>query len=549
MEILSTELLVIGSGLAGMVSALEAERKGVRVLLLGKFAIGMGTNTSLAGGAFTAANSVFSEEEHLRETLQSGKGLNQIRLVRTFVEKGREAIESLRREGVPLTERGVGYILERPQGSAQLGGVLLVKPLVERLRRSSVQLLPGLVIFDLIVEEGEVRGAFGFFRDGRPCLIDSQAVVLATGGAGALFSRNDNQRSILGDGYALALRAGLPIFDIEFVQSYPFVLAEPKLSSFLLLPPFPKELRFFNEKGEDLFEKLGIEKDLNRVIIRERDRVSLSLYQACEGGDIYFDFTQVPAEKWEGFPLNLLRRSKFPFRERPFLISPAVHFCMGGVEIDENGKTALPGLYAAGEVAWGVHGANRLGGNALTECAVFGIIAGRASAEEVVQKREAMKPSHPSPETLLKKWERRAQHYTRRKKGASYSASELLKSLKDLAWRYAGPIRDEGSIRAGLSQLTQLEKKIERVYLATRQDLFRKKVIENGALLLRAIMQGSLLRTESRGSFFRRDFPKQDDQNWLKNTCYRLVKGELQITHLRKSEIRISKSEANSNIE
>ena len=104
METFSTDILVIGSGLAGMVSALEAERLGLKVLLVGKFAIGMGTNTSLANGAFTAANSRFSKEEHLKETLECGKGLNQIRLVRTLIEKGPEAIEGLKREGVPLVK-------------------------------------------------------------------------------------------------------------------------------------------------------------------------------------------------------------------------------------------------------------------------------------------------------------------------------------------------------------------------------------------------------------------------------------------------------------
>jgi succinate dehydrogenase/fumarate reductase flavoprotein subunit len=531
LEILSTDVLVIGSGLAGMVSALEAERKGLKILLVGKFAIGMGTNTSLANGAFTAANSRFSKDEHLKETLESGKGLNHLPLVRSLVENGPEAIEGLKREGVPLAERGIGYITDRPEGSPQLAGVLLVRPLVERLKRSSIQRLPGLVIFDLIVEEGEVRGAFGFLTDGRPCLVQSKATVLTAGGAGAIYRRNDNQRSILGDGYALALRVGLPLFDLEFVQSYPFVLAEPRLSSFILLPPYPREIRLFDERGEDLFEKLGIGSDLNRAVITERDRVSIALHQASQKGDVYLDLTQAAPEKWEQYPLNFLKKSKFPFKERAFLVSPAVHFFMGGVEIDENGKTALPGLFAAGEITWGVHGANRLGGNALTECAVFGILAGRAAAEAVLQKGGMQDPSYLLSEASVKRWERRAGNYLKRRRGAMDPSSELMKSLKELAWEFAGPIREESSINEGLDQLVTLEKRIEKVYPATLKDLFRKKSLDNMVLVMRAILQGSLLRKESRGSFFRKDFPGQDDQNWMKNTCYRLVKGELQVTH------------------
>ena len=531
METFSTDVLVIGSGLAGMVSALEAEKKGLKVLLVGKFAIGMGTNTSLANGAFTVANSRFSKEEHLKETLEAGKGLNQIQRVRTLIEKGPEAIEELKRGQVPLTERGRGYITDRPEGSPQLAGVLLVKSLVEGLKRSSIQLLPGLVIFDLVVEDGEARGAFGFLTDGRPCLGQSRAILLTAGGAGAIYRRNDNQRSILGDGYALALRSGLPLFDMEFVQFYPFVLAEPRLSSFILLPPYPKEIRLFNERGEDLFEKLNIGRDINRAVVTERDRVSIVLHQASQKGDVYFDLTQVSPEKWRCYPLNFLKKSRFPFNDRAFLVSPAVHFCMGGVEVDEHGRTALPGLFAAGEVTWGVHGANRMGGNALTECAVFGALAGRAAAEEVLQKGGIENPSHLFSEASLKRWERRAGNYLKRRRGAMDAAGELMKSLKHLAWKFAGPIREESSIKEGLDQLVSLEKRIKGVYPATLKDLFRKKNLDNMALIIRAILQGSLLREESRGSFFRKDFPNQDDQDWMKNTCYRLVKGELQITH------------------
>jgi succinate dehydrogenase/fumarate reductase flavoprotein subunit len=531
MEELTTDILVIGSGLAGLLAALEAERAGLRVLIVGKFAIGLGTNTSLANGAFTASNSLFSKEEHLQETSESGKGLNQIGLVKTLIEKGPDAINRLKDYGVPILEKGMGYIMDRPEGSPQLPGILLIKPLVERLKTRSIKVLPGLVIFDLIVEEGEVCGAFGFLRNGNPCLIRSRAVVLAMGGAGAIYRRNDNQRSILGDGYALALRAGLPLFDLEFVQFYPFALGEPRLSSFLLYPPYPKEVRLFDEKKEDLLERFGLQGDLNRAIIVQRDRLSIDLYQATQNGDVFFDLSQVPQVKWEHYPLNFLKKSKFPFLERPFMISPAVHFFMGGVEIDEAGRTSLSGLYAAGEVAWGIHGANRLGGNALTECAVFGATGGLSAAEYVREKERQQGTWSPFSENVIKKWDRKAQAYLKRRRGTFDRPRDLLEDLKNLAWKYASPIREEASLKEGLDRLDSIEKRVEKVYPATLKDLFKKRDLENAVLLLKAILKGSLLRTESRGSFFREDFPNQDDTNWLKNTSYHLVKGELQIAH------------------
>lgn len=530
MEQLQTDILVIGSGLAGLVSAFEAAKAGLRVLLVGKFAVGIGTNTSLANGLFTAANSQYSKESHLRATLESGRGLNQIRLVRTFVDKAPEILEKLRDGGAPLIDQKKGYLVHRPEGSSQLPGLLLIRPLIERLRKHSVHFLPGLVIFDLVLEEGEVRGAFGFFKNGNPCLIQSRGVILSAGGAGAIYRRNDNQRSILGDGYALALRAGVSVFDLEFIQFYPFVLGEPRLSSFLLYPPYPKEARLFDEKREDLLEKFNLRGDLNEAVNTQRDRLSVALYHASQTGDVFFDLTQVPQEKWDRYPLNFLKKSKFPFRDRPFLVSPAVHFFMGGVESDERAATSLPGLFAAGEAAWGIHGANRLGGNALTECAVFGALGGR-SATEYARQKEQQGPFTPFSEKLVKKWDRKVRSYLKKRKEIFDPPRDLLRELKDLAWRYAGPCREEETLKEGLDRLSSLRRRIDRVYPATVKDLFMRRSLENSALLLEAILEGSLLRKESRGSFFRKDFPDQDDGSWLKNTCYRLVKGEVQITH------------------
>lgn len=530
MEEIQTDILIIGSGLAGILAALEAEKSGLNVLLISKFALGLGTNTSLSNGAFTASNSRFSKEDHLKATLEAGKNLNRLMMVETLVGRAEEAILQLRNYGVPLQERGIGYILARPQESSELGGILLIKPLIERLKRSSIKLTSNLLIFDLIVEEGEVGGAFGFFRDGRPCLVRSKAIILATGGGGAIYQRNDNQKTILGDGYTLALRAGLPIYDIEFVQSYPLVLAEPGLSSIPLFPPFPKGILLMDDKGENLLDQLDLKGDLNHAIIHERDKFTLKVFELSQKRDIYCDLTRVSEEEWNRYPLNFLRKSKFPFRERPFLIGPAVHFFMGGIEVDEKGRTALPGLFAAGEVVWGVHGANRLGGNALTECAVFGILSGH-SASEYVRSVEG-KTSSSSKRFSKKRWEERARDYTRKKKGSFEPPRDLLREFKIFAWRYGGPLREEERLKTGLSLLTQFEKRIERISPESVDDLFHKKELENIAILVRAILQGSLLRKESRGSFLRKDFPESDDQNWLKHTCYRLEGGELQISHL-----------------
>jgi len=260
--------------------------------------------------------------------------------------------------------------------------------------------------------------------------------------------------------------------------------------------------------------------------MNRRDALSKGLYEISGESDVYLDLTRVPEDAWGRYPLIFLKRTRFPFRERPFLIAPAAHFFMGGVEIDEHGKTALPGLFAAGEVAWGIHGANRLGGNALTECVVFGIQAGRSAMDYVKEK-----PGRLFPERALKKWEKKAAQYLRRKRGPFDPLRDLWKELQDLTWKHAGPVREKDSLVEGLNRLSSLEEKIEAAYPLTPSDVFKKRELENGSLLLKAILQGSLLRCESRGSFYRKDFPNRDDVNWLRNSCYHLGKEGLEITH------------------
>lgn len=525
MEEIKTDLLVIGSGLAGIIASLEASDEGTDVMITGKFAIGMGTNSSLAGGFFAAETSNFSKEDHLNETLTYGKGLNNKKLVNVMIEKGRNGIEKLLEYGVPLIEGRRGYEVKTEEGLSQLPGVILIRTLVERLRKSSVRLQPGLNIFELIVEDNKIHGAFGFLRDGRPVIVNSKAVILATGGGGGIFSRNDNQKSILGDGYAIALRAGLSILDLEFIQFYPFVLAEPRLSSIILIPPFPKEMRFIDSQGRDIFEDSEIKGDYHKAIIFYRDYLSIKLYEASQKEDIYCDLRGVPDWRWERFPLNFLKKSKFPFRERPFLISPAAHFSMGGVEIDESCKTKISGLFASGEVVWGIHGANRLGGNALTECLVFGRIAGQSAAQYAKLKE------HRLSESMKRRYERKVKDLMKKKRTVFDRPREILKELKNLAWKYAGPIRQEDLLKEGLERLDSIERRIEKIYPETLKDLFMKKDLENISLILKAILKGSLVRKESRGSFYRKDFPTQDDDNWLKNTSYRLENKEIIITH------------------
>ena len=242
-----------------------------------------------------------------------------------------------------------------------------------------IEVLDSFYVTEILKSGGKTNGVKGIGKTSEEIFVNAPAVVMATGGGGAVFFRNDNQKKAMGQGYYLAAKAGLNLWDMEFVQFYPFVISQEGLPSMLVYPPYPKEVKLLNVEGKDILERYGI-KDIHEAVSTERDKLSAILFQEGLKGPVYMDYRGVPAVLWEKRPLSLLPKW-FDFRKRPFEISPAAHFFMGGVCVDERGETSLPGLFACGELVWGLHGANRMRGNALTECLVSGAVAGRSAAE------------------------------------------------------------------------------------------------------------------------------------------------------------------------
>jgi aspartate oxidase len=361
----------------------------------------------------------------------------------------------------------------------------------------------------------------GFDKTGEEVIINAPAVVLATGGAGAIYLRNDNQKGILGQGYYLAARAGLELWDMEFVQFFPLVIAEPGLPSRAVFSPHPRGTRVINDEDEDVLQKYEMG-DLNEAIKTRRDDLSAALFKEGSKGLVYIDYRKVPSSAWGKHPLSLLSRIHFDFKNKPLSVSPAAHFFMGGVRTDEDGQTSLPGLFACGEVVWGLHGANRMAGNALTETVVFGRIAGQNAAHHALTHRpselnskELLKdPSHPivsSKETL----------------------AHIRRQIKEAAWKYAGVIRSEKGMREGLVKLKELERGLKGVVPKNISDKKSKDDLMSAAFVLKAILTASLSRKESRGAFIREDFPQQDDLHWRKNSCivYDIQKDNFSIKH------------------
>ena len=526
MESLETDVLIIGSGLAGLRAAIEAARNDVKTMVISKSSIEAGSNSALAGGGLSTGISEEEIEEHIGQTVQIGRGLNDRQLLTELSQRGKEAIEFLTTLGIDLDRKPpYRFSVYKPgQSEKMLGGRILTGRLTrECFQYSQIRFLPHFFVYRLIAPEGQASGAVGFDKDGKPCIIHSRAVILATGGGAAVYARNDNHKRMTGDGYALALEAGLPLVDMEFVQFYPFGYAEPGLPSTLIYPPYPELARIVDGEGNDFLRKHGLETNLDKLVITRRDELTHLVYKASQTGKVLMDYTHVPEEAWKAYPLNMFPRQRFAFREKPFRIAPITHFFMGGVQIKPSGVTRMKGLFAAGEITGGLHGANRMGGNALAECLVFGANSGLAASS--FARGRALKKVHFD----LRKW---FASLIRGKSDPRCSSElrSLRRRIQDIAWKFAGPIRDEGGLNRALSLLQETRSDLQGLRVSTSRELIQKKEIENSLLVTQAIVVSSLARKESRGAFRREDFPMEGGKEFLRRVCVKLRKTDQEFT-------------------
>ena len=505
-KIMKMDVIVIGAGLAGMMAAYAAQAEGAKVLLIDKGSIGRGTNTALANGVFAAPTSDYSSEAYVEDTIQAGRKINDAEYVKLIAQEAPKTMAFLKDQGLDLEERKGQFFVRTPSPDT-IPGMVLVKTLAGMISGlGKVAVLKNFYVTELLTEE-KTGGVKGFDETGQEMTLRAPAVILATGGAGGIYLRNDNQKSTMGQGYALAARAGLSLWDMEFVQFYPLVLNEPRLPSMIVYPPYPKELRLVNASGEDLLKKWKVD-NINKAAMTKRDAFSVLLYEEDQKGPVYLDCRQVPEEAWEDLRRTLFKKIRFDFQNKSIAISPAVHFFMGGVRTDSRGRTVLPGLFACGEMVWGLHGANRRGGNALTECAVMGKITGRNAA--------LYARANPLSGSFRQKG---SGQWTPGEKASLNRLRDLRQKMREIAWNYAGIQRTEAGIQHGLAGIDGLQTQLQTVLPQTIEERRLKEDLLSGVLVTKAILTAGLARQESRGSFIRKDFPREDDRNWLKNSC------------------------------
>lgn len=464
-------VLVVGAGGAGLVAALAAAQAGARVTVACAYPLGQGCNTAVSGGGFMMATDRFSVSEHIHATQRAGRFLNDPDLVQVLCEQANEArrwLEDQLNTAFNPKHNGQGYWFTG--GGA--GFFQRLRALVQRT--ASIQVCDWLRVVKLVTCQGRCVGAWGMTPDGKQHPLPAQAVVLASGGYAGIFSRNDNPGDPAGEGIALALAAGASVRDMEFVQFYPLGLAEPALPTLMAFRPFPPQARVVDQAGRSLSETYLGSDDLNEALGTHRDRFSLAIASELERGPVFLDLTRVnwdELERW--FSLQFLSRYDFPWRTHPARIAPIAHHTMGGIAIDTWGRTTVPGLYAVGEVASGVHGANRLGSNSLSECLVFGRRAGVHAAQcdappanADAFQRVVLSPADP----------------------------QAFAALQAMCWERLGLNRNADGLQAALAQLESLADG------------------QAGPRIAQVLARFALARSESRGAHFRSDCPDEDPQ-------------------------------------
>jgi len=528
----SCDILIIGGGGASLRAAVEAREIGADVMIASKARIGYVNNTFIAGS--NIATSGLSEipddlDTHLRDTILSGRFLNNQNLATLVVENGREQITFLEKHGVQFARKDgnlrinhwPGHTNPRHVQAAKPRGLKYTLPLAETARKLGVRFLEHMFITKLYTYGSRIAGASGITGKGEFVTIHAACVILATGGFARIYSRTNNAPGITGDGHALAYELGVPLMDMEFVQFYPTGLGRTggRLLFYEALV-FRAGAKIINSKGEDILAKHG----LDDILVGTRDRITQTIVEEVSAGlgvdgGVMVDLSPVPEDLLKRRQPRIFAKwksvDKFP------VVSPTAHFCMGGVRIDESSETVIPGLFAAGEVCAGVHGANRLAGNALTEVFVMGGVAAR----NAVIKAGEMGPAE-IPVDLVSVEKQRLESSP---SNTQNDIKALTRMLKNEMWEAGGVIRDIERLNKALPRIEEIRQLSQLTPRRDIAELTRFLELENMLKISEMVFRGTLLRTESRGSHFRSDYRKEDNVNWLKNIVVR-KEGDRMIT-------------------
>jgi aspartate oxidase len=457
-------------------------------------------------------------DAHLKRTLQAGRGLNRLDLVQILVSEAPQRLDELKRWGINGEFRK-GYLFAK--GLPPVQGQEIIRCLIERNHELGVELSGKVLVTDLVMGEGGgvVRTFNGSSGDWQT--LSARAIILATGGASAIYSRHDNPKRMLGDGLRLGLEAGAVLQDMEFVQFYPLCLFGSGLPPFIIPPKLADNGRLFNDLGHDILDKYGIQE--RPAAERARDRLSQAIFTEIyrHGREVWLDLREVSQKKWRDDPFSSsveqILGNIYGARHQPVRVAPAAHHTMGGIKINADCATSVPGLFASGEVTGGLHGANRMGGNALTETLVFGARAGVSAADW------ASGVNAFNSETLLENMPERSGV-----RDAGFSIADLQSKLRKIMWEDGGIVRNDAGLISAIGSVRELNEKSRTSLInCSSQHIIDTIEFSSATRIAGLILESALKRKESRGAHFREDFPKQDDENWNGRLQVRIEKDKL----------------------
>jgi L-aspartate oxidase len=507
---LRADFIIVGSGIAALRAAAELAGAG-DVLILTKAEPREGNTGYAQGGIAAAVGPGDTPELHAADTMAAGDGLCDERAVRVLVEDGPRYVRELMEWGARFDRAPDGQPELAIEGAHSARRVLHAHDAtgreIGRVLWTRASALPRVIthaharVVDLLVEDGRSAGARFLADDGSLSVARAPLVLLATGGAGQVYSETTNPHVATGDGVAMAYRAGAAVADLEFVQFHPTALNVPGQPRFLLSEALRGEgARLLNSDGEAFMARYDPAGDLasrdrvSRAIVREAERTGRPIFLSLEELDP--DFVH------ERFPLisDACRRAGLDLARDRIPVGPAAHYVMGGVQSDIDGRTTLPGLFAAGEVACtGVHGANRLASNSLLEGLVFGARAGQAMRHEGARGTEGAGNARGAAGGATGA-------------GVGIGAAEI----QEVMWRDVGLFRDRAGLERALQALegawTDLDAQLRNGDALDADQWRRASILTVGRLIARA----ALRREESRGGHYRSDFPKRDDINWMR---------------------------------
>jgi len=522
-------VLVIGTGAAGLRAAIAAHQAGSEVVVVGKRRRDDAHTVLAAGGINAALGTVDPQDswqQHFGDTLREGYFLADPRVVELLAREAPAAVLELADWGAPFARTADGRLDQRFFGAhrwrrtcyaGDWTGRAILRTLTSKVADLGLTVIDDQYVSQLLVADGTCFGALAFdLETGERTVFLADAVVLAAGGHTRIWRRSSSRRDEnTGDGMSLALRAGCRLADMELVQFHPTGMVAPEEAAGTLVTEAVR-----GEGGQlknALGERFMARYDPERMELSARDRVALANYnEITQGrggpnGGVFLDISHLGKdailEKLPRMYRQFLEYQMLDISREPMEVAPTAHYSMGGVVVDpDSHATDVAGLYAVGEVAAGLHGANRLGGNSLAETVVFGRRAGEAAAEYSASRdlqlraRDVVRAADEELSSFIRP--------------GSEFARPLQRALRDTMWEHCGVVRDQAGLQHGLDRVAELREAAGQVDVRPSSegyaDLAHALDLRASLLAAEATLLGALARRESRGAHQRRDFPQLD---------------------------------------